>query len=243
MIMEINKVYNDDCLNIMKNMADNSIDLIATDPPYKMTSRGSNGTTGGMLVKKIIRSGNVFNHNDIKPIEYIPEFFRILKKDAHCYIMTNHINLIEMLNVANDCGFHFVKSLIWDKGNKIMGRYYMSQFEYILFFRKGADKQINNCGTSDILRIPNIKMNNNDSGGNLHDTEKPIALMKILIENSSKEGELVFEPFAGIGSTVLACIESNRNYIGVELDKEYYNTILYRISDETKPLPQGTLFD
>jgi DNA modification methylase len=67
--------------------------------------------------------------------------------------------------------------------------------------------------------------------------------MKVLIENSSDVGELVFEPFAGIGSTVLACIESNRNYIGVELDKEYYNTILYRISDETKPLPQGTLFD
>jgi len=244
-MLDINKIYNDDCLNIMKSMADGSVDLIATDPPYKTTSRGSSGNAGGMLLKEINKSGNVFNYNSIKPSEYIPEFYRLLKKDAHCYIMTNHINLIEILNVATNCGFHFVKSLIWDKGNKIMGKYYMSQFEYILFFRKGADKQINNCGTSDILRVPNIKMNNNDDGGNLHDTEKPVALMKILIENSTSEGELVLEPFAGIGSTVLACIESNRNYVGVEIDKDYYNTILYRINKdkEIKPFSKGTLFD
>lgn len=245
-MVEINKIYNDDCLNIMKNIPDGVVDLIATDPPYKMTARGnSHSSTGGMLQKQICKSGNVFNHNNIKPSEYIPEFYRVLKKDSHCYIMINHINLQEMLNIATDCGFHFVKSLIWDKGNKIMGRYYMSQFEYILFFRKGYDKPINNFGTSDILRIPNIKMGNSDEGGNLHDTEKPVALMKVLIENSTNEGELVLEPFAGIGSTVLACIESNRNYIGVEIDQEYYNTILYRINKdkEIKPFNKGTLFD
>ena len=53
--------------------------------------------------------------------------------------MTNHVNLIEHLNVATNCGFHFIKSLIWHKDNKIMGQFYMSQFEYILFFRKYAN--------------------------------------------------------------------------------------------------------
>ena len=241
--MKINIVYNEDCLNIMNNMLSGSVDLIATDPPYKITSRGSSGSAGGMLLKDINKSGNVFLYNDIKPNQYIPEFYRLLKKDAHCYIMTNHINLQEMLNVATNCGFHFVKCLIWDKGNKIMGRYYMSQFEYILFFRKGYDKPINNCGTSDIIRIPNIKMNNNDEGGNLHDTEKPVALMKILIENSTFEGDLVFEPFAGIGSTILACIKSKRKYIGVEIDKNYYETIKFRTSNDFKPTSKGTLFE
>ena len=230
--MEVNKVYNEDCLNIMKNIQDNSIDLIITDPPYKTTSRGSSGG-GGMLLKDINKSGNVFNYNDIKAIQYIPEFFRVLKKDSHCYIMTNNINLIEILNVATNCGFHFVKSLIWDKGNKIMGRYYMTQFEYVLFFRKGADKPINNFGTSDILRIPNKKMSNFDDDGNLHDTEKPMELIKILIENSTKEGELVLEPFAGIGSTILACIKSKRHYIGVEIEKKYY--------DENRKAIDGTI--
>jgi len=240
--MEINNIYNEDCLVTMAKMPNEFVDLIVTDPPYKTTSRGSSGNAGGMLLKEINKSGNVFTHNNIKPIEYIPEFYRILKKDSHCYIMTNHINLIDILNTAINCGFHFVKSLIWDKSNKIMGRYYMSQFEYILFFRKGVDKQINNCGTSDIIRIPNNKINNNDIGGNLHDTEKPISLMKILIENSSKENELVLEPFAGIGSTILACIESKRNYIGIEIDKEYFDTITYRINKDAKPFQKGTLF-
>ena len=85
-------------------------------------------------------------------------------------------------------------------------------------------------------------MSNCDDDGNLHDTEKPIELMKILIENSTKEGELVLEPFAGIGSTLLACIKSKRHYIGVEIDKKYYETILVRIGEIEKPMPKGSLF-
>ena len=143
--------------------------------------------------------------------------------------MTNHINLIEMLNTFTDCGFHFIKSLIWDKGNKIMGQYYMSQFEYILFFRKGFGKQINNCGTSDILSIPNTKNKDIVDGSNLHDTEKPVELMKILVSNSTQEGELVLDPFMGVGSTGIACKELNRDFIGCEIDKHYFDIAQSRI--------------
>ena len=144
--------------------------------------------------------------------------------------MTNHVNIYEMLTVAQNCGFHFIKSLIWNKGNKIMGQCYMSQFEYILFFRKGKHKKINNCGTSDILDIPN-KKSKDKNGYNLHDTEKPIELMKILVKNSSNEGDLIYEPFMGIGSTVLACKELNRNYIATELDVNYFEIAKNRIEE------------
>jgi DNA modification methylase len=239
--MQINKVYLGNSEKLLKEIETASVHLVVTDPPYKVTSSGTAGNTGGMLKKSSFMSGKVFQHNDIKPIDYIPEFYRILKQDAHCYIMTNQINLIEMLNVATDCGFHFVKSLIWDKGNKIMGRYYMSQYEYILLFRKGKEKPINNCGTPDILRIPNKKMPNADNGGNYHDTEKPVELMQILIENSSNVGEIVLDPFAGIGSTILASIKTNRNYIGIEIDEKYYNIINQRMGEE-KPFAENTLF-
>ena len=136
--------------------------------------------------------------------------------------MTNHKNLIEYLNTATDCGFSFIKSIIWDKCNKIMGQYYMSQYEYILFFRKGKGIKINNCGTSDILSIPN-KKHKDSSGKNFHDTEKPIELMKILIENSTKENEIVLDPFVGIGATPMACKEINRRFVGAELDENYFN--------------------
>lgn len=258
--MSLNKIYNKDCLEGMKLMEDNSIDLIVTDPPYKTTSRGCAGNSGGMLQEDINKKGQVFNHNEIDAREYSQEFYRLLKDGSHCYIMTNHINLNHIMTefsthtICKECGeiewnviskkckqcdskdlihhdrFHFIKSLVWDKGNKIMGQYYMSQFEYILFFRKGKGVKINNCGTSDILSIPNKKTKGED-GKNIHNTEKPVELMKILIENSSKENDVVLDPFMGVGSTALACIDTNRNYLGFELDEEYYNIAIDRIGE------------
>ena len=228
--MELNQIHNKDVLELMKTMSDKSIDLIVTDPPYKVTARGNAGNSGGMMQDKLSMQGKIFKHNDIKPSEYIPEFYRLLKDGSHCYIMTNHVNLHEMLNVAKESGFHFIKSLVWNKGNKIMGQYYMSQFEYILFFRKGRGKKINKCGTADILEIPNKKTKGED-GKNIHDTEKPVELMKVLIENSSNIDEVVFEPFMGVGSTIMACIELNRKYIGCEIDEKYYNIAKNRIEN------------
>lgn len=235
-------LHKGDCLELMKNIPDNSIDLIATDPPYSTTARGNAGNSDGMLQKEINKKGKVFAHNDIQSSLYAPEFYRVLKDGSHCYVMTNHIHLIEFLNNFTDLrtteekqkdikpyGFHFVKCLIWDKGNKIMGQYYMSQFEYILFFRKGKGVRINNCGTSDILSVKNIKTKGD--GGNLHDTEKPINLMQILIENSSKENQIVLDPFMGIGSTGIACVNTNRNFIGIELDDNYFKIAENRIND------------
>ena len=214
------KLINGDAINAMKTLQDESIDLIITDPPYKVTARGNAGNSGGMMQSKLSMQGKIFKYNDIKPIEYILSFYRLLKDGSHCYIMTNHVNLQEMLNTATGCGFNFIKSLIWNKGNKIMGQFYMSQFEYILFFRKGRAKKINNCGTADILNIPNKKTKGVD-GKNIHDTEKPVELMKILVENSSQEGELVLDPFMGIGAVCIAC---------KELDENYYNIAYNRIN-------------
>lgn len=227
------ELWNGNCLEYMRTLEDESIDLIVTDPPYPTTSRGHAGNSGGMLQKEINKKGKVFEHNNIDCTEYAPEFYRVLKDGSHCYVMTNHINLIKMLNVFTDCGFHFIKSLIWNKGNKIMGQYYMSQFEYILFFRKGYGKKINNCGTADILSVPN-KKTKDENGKNIHDTEKPVELMKILIENSTQKGDIVLDPFVGVGATALACIESERNYIGIELDEGYFNIAKQRIDETIK---------
>ena len=221
-------IYNENCLDVFKTIPDESIDLIATDPPYPVMARGNNGNSGGMFLKKINMDGKVFEHNDINVSEYAPEFFRVLKDGSHLYVMTNHINLIEMLNTFTKVGFHFIKSLIWDKGNKIMGQFYMSQFEYILFFRKGFGKKINNCGTSDILSIPNDKTKASD-GSNYHDTEKPVELFKILIENSTQKGEVVMDPFMGIGGCGVACKQIGRSFIGCEIDKKYFDVAKNRI--------------
>ena len=232
-------LYNDDCITVLDNMIQNgdTVDMIFTDPPYRVTSRGNAGNSGGMLQKKINKAGRVFEHNDIEIEVYLPKFYKVLKETGHCYIMTNHKNLTHFLKVIDEWkdpdtneGFHFIKSLIWDKGNKIMGQFYMNQFEYILFLRKGAGKKINNCGTSDLISIPN-KKTKDETGKNIHDTEKPVDLCKILIENSSNPNEIVFDPFMGIGSCGIAAEQLGRKFIGIELDSNYYEIAKARIEN------------
>ena len=222
--------FHADCMQMFRKINDSSVDLFISDVPYRTTSRGNAGNSGGMMQKKVNKQGKVFRNNDIKPETYLPEIYRVLKDGSHCYIMTNHTNLQKILNVATDVGFHFIKSLIWVKDNKIMGQFYMSQFEYILFFRKGRGVKINNCGTSDVLMFPNKKLKD-ENGNNLHDTEKPVELMKVLVKNSSKEGDVVMDCFMGIGATGIACRELKRNFIGCEIDRTYYDIALRRIAN------------
>lgn len=104
----------------------------------------------------------------------------------------------------------------------------MNCFEYIILFRKGGDRPINNCGTPDILKVP-IKKLKDKNGNNLHDTEKPVELMQILITNSTNKDDTVLDFTMGIGSTGVACVNTNRNFIGIELDENYFNIAKKRI--------------
>ena len=82
-----------DCLVEMKNIPDKSIDLIVTDPPYRLTSRGSSGTMSGYWASSLSKQGKVFENNDIDIEEYLREFYRVLKEGTHCYIMSNQCNV------------------------------------------------------------------------------------------------------------------------------------------------------
>lgn len=184
------------------------------------------------------RSGKIFDDNNIKIEEYLPEFYRVLKEGTHCYIMCNHFNLVHFIKTIDQSKFHFTKCLIWDKGNKICGKYYMGQFEYIILLRKGADRPVNNCGISDILSFPNVKTKD-ANGENIHDSQKPLGLFQTLITQSTNEGEVVLDPFMGSGTTAIAAIKENRHYIGFEVSEKYYKVIQSRISQE---MAQPSLF-
>lgn len=230
-------IFNENAIDVLDVMIKKGkqVDMIFTDPPYKVTPRGNTGNSGGMLQKEINKKGQVFTHNNIEIEDYLPRFYKVLKENGHCYIMTNHKNLSHFLNVIDTWkdkdtkeGFSFIKCLIWDKGNKIMGQYYMSQFEYILFLRKGKGVKINHCGTSDIIAVPN-KKSKDEKGVNLHDTEKPVDLINVLVSNSSKEGETVLDPFMGIGGCGVSCKTLGRKFIGCELEEKYFDIAKKRI--------------
>lgn len=223
------QVYNTDAIEWLKTLDNDSVDLIVSDPPYRVTQHGHSGL-GGIFKTKVGEdkklNGKLFEHNEVDVNDYAGELYRVLKPDSHCYIMTNDRNLQNFMNVFTNIGFNFCKLLIWDKQNKITNQYYMNQVEYILFMYKGRNKQINNCGTSNLISVNNVKNKTHN-----HPTEKPVELMEILIKNSTNEGDLVLDPFVGVGSTPVACQNLKRNFMGCELDKVYFDTTMERLNE------------
>lgn len=218
-------LYNDDYLNVLKNIEDESIDLIVTDPPYKVISGGKpikKGTPSGMLSKN---DGKIFKYNNVDPQELFPELYRVLKNESHCYIMTNTLNLENYLYLSRINNFQLHNLLVWEKNNCTPNRWYMKNCEYILFLRKGNAKKINFIGSKTVHKFDNILGTKN------HPTEKPIDLMKYYIENSSNKYDVVLDPFMGSGSTGIACKQTDRNFIGIELDKKYFDIAKKRIEE------------
>lgn len=268
------KLYNEDCLEVLKRIPDESIDLVVTDCPYHIVSGGCSNEavmigkyqqTGGILKKvrkdshgnsfytdskhvsltgifddalqtTYVKQGKLFKHNEIKFSEWLPEVYRVLKQNTHCYIMINPRNLKELQQAAEDSGFKFQQLIVWDKGNSVPNKYYLNSFELVLMLRKGKAKNINNLGTKNILRVPNIFR------GRQHPTEKPVELMQILIENSTQEGDTVLDPFMGVGGAGIASLQAGRDFIGIEIDEKYYKIAESRMSGTDEP-KQMTIFD
>ncbi len=221
----INKVICGDCLEVMKGIPDKSVDLILTDPPYRVISGGNKHKDGvgwrGSILEK--NDGKIFKYNDIRFEEWIPEVYRVLKDGSHFYTMTNTINLENMLRICRESGFGLHNVLIWKKNNQVLNRWYMKSVEYILFLYKKPAKKINIVGTSQVLEFPNPR-------NKKHPTEKPVELMEIMIKNSTQEGETVLDLFAGSGTTGVACKNTNRNYILIEKEPEYIEIIKKRLN-------------
>ena len=217
-------LFNGDCLEVMKGIPDGSVDCVITDPPYKVISGGkpkSKGQPSGLLSKN---DGKIFKHNDLKEEYWFPEIYRLLKDGSHCYIMTNTLNLERYLTLARNSGFLLHNLLVWEKNNCTPNRWYMKNCEYILFLRKGMAKRINNVGSKTVHKFKN-EINKE------HPSEKPLELMKLYVENSSNENDVVLDFTMGSGTTGVACKNLNRRFIGIELDESYFNIAKERIGE------------
>lgn len=215
-----------DCLELMKDIPDESIDLIATDCPYHIVSGGctNKGKGNGIFKKENASDGKLFSHNEIEFSEWLPDAFRVLKQNSHCYIMINGRNVKQLQQEAENVGFAFQNLLVWDKGNVTPNRYYMNACEFVLMLKKGRSRTIRHPGTPSVLRY------RNKVGSKTHPTEKPIELMECLIKNSTRKFDTVLDPFMGGGSTGVACANTGRRFIGMELDDWYFNVAKERLA-------------
>ena len=219
-------LYKGDCLELMQQIRSETIDLIVTDPPYKIITGGDSNGKNSIRPKGILSGNRELMKFTPKFSEWLPECYRVLKNGTHAYFMVNSTNLTEMLVEVEKVGFKIHNILIWKKNNCTPSQFYMKNCEYIIFCRKGKAKYVNNMGGS-----KTVHDFNNIIGNKVHPTEKPIELMKFYIENSSEENDTVLDPFMGSGSTGVACVNTFRNFIGFEIDENYFNIATKRIEE------------
>lgn len=247
-MLEINKIYNQDCIKGMKLIDDKSIDMICCDLPYNMTK---------------------ISWDSLIPFDELWEQFnRIIKPNGNVVLFSSGIFTVNLVN-SNVKDFKY--RLIWKKNvptGMSSAKYRpMKYYEEICIFNKGkatynpimkerigVGKSCYNyehyCGEnnhlpqiikrprkydpnfvnpSDVLEF-NVVPNRN---GKLHPTQKPVELVEYLVKTYSNEGDLVLDCCMGSGTTAVSCINTNRNFIGFETDRGYFNIANDRIK-ETK---------
>lgn len=222
--MELDVIYNEDCIEGMKKIPDESIDLIVTDPPYLMKYK-----TNYRKDKHHKFCSEIAGDDDQELINtYIKECYRIMKNDSACYMFCNSNKVDVFKRQLEKVGFNIKNMIVWVKNNWTAGDLkasYGKQYELILYVNKGR-RFINGSRLTDVWGFPRV------SGlKQLHQNQKPVELIKQCIEKSSDPGAIVFDGFMGSGTTAIACIDTDRHYIGYELDPEYYKVANNRILD------------
>lgn len=235
------ELHCDDAVAWLRGLDAESVDLVVTDPPYESLEKHRAVGTTTRLKHSKSSSNDWFQ---IFPNERFPELFhevyRVLKSDRHFYLFCDQETMFVAKPIAEAQGFKFWKPLVWDKRKIGMGYHYRSRYEFVLFFEKGKRK-LNDLGQPDVIECPRVH------GG--YPTEKPAAVSRVLIEQSTLSGELVIDPFAGSGSAGVAALGTGRHFMGNDLRPEAVELASGRLlelgnpSNLYEPLrnPQGSL--
>lgn len=233
--MNKSKLLQGDCLELLATIPNESVDLIVTDPPYQIDNTKAGGNS--KLAKSIqkmnneIEAANICDGFNLKVLE---EMVRVMKK-INCYIWCNAKQIPMYLDYfvkQRGCTFDV---LVWVKTNAtpLFNNKYLTDKEYCLYFRRGGY-----CNPMDYESAKTAyfqPLNTKDKKVYLHPTIKPLNIISTLIKNSSKEGDVVLDPFMGSGTTGVACARLNRQFIGMEINPEYFKMAELRIGLENQP--------
>lgn len=214
---------------INKLLGEDRIDLILTDPPYGVAYvEGKLGFTGGKE-HEVIANDHAQSDDEYRTFtkDWLLAAVENMAKKNSIYIFNSDKMIFPLRAGMEDAGYRFAQMLIWLKTHAVMGRLdYLPQHEILLYgwygthaFRKSKDKSI--------LIYPK------PSRSVLHPTMKPVGLLRRLILNSSKIGDLVYDPFGGSGSTLIAAEDTKRRCVMIEMDPKYCQTIMDRFEKQT----------
>ena len=220
---------NIDCLELLKSLDNNSIDLVITDPPYLINYKTKRCNNKEHKFCNVIQNDN----NPDLITKVIKELHRVMKDNTAGYMFCN-FDKVDFFKKEIEKHFKIKNIIIWVKNNWTAGdlkAQFGKQYEMIILFNKGRCL-FNGKRLTDVWNFDKVV-----GKKQLHQNEKPLDLIKQAIGKHSKEGDLVLDCFAGSNTTGLACLKTNRSFVGCEIDKEYFEIALKRIQKHSQ---QGT---
>jgi site-specific DNA-methyltransferase (adenine-specific) len=217
MSVQLNTIYNEDCLETMRRMPDGFVDLIVTDPSYSLPN--NQFRPEARTKQRTFGEFSAYQHFFRL---FIEQANRILKANGDIAIFCDETFYPVIYPMLYEY-FYATKLLVWDKGRIGMGGIWRRQFELVAYSYKQPKKT--KSGDSDILKFPSVRQK-------LHTSQKPVELIEKFIEKSTNEGDVVADFFMGSGTTAVACKKLNRNYIGSEISAEYCKIAENRLRQE-----------
>ena len=221
-----------DSKEIIKRIPDNSIDFIFTDPPYNL---GQHSTGNIPLPGRSALNNDVAEWDmiDFNPEEWADEFIRILKPTGNLFIFTSYNQLGRWYNCL-DHKFDTSNFMVWHKTNpapKIYKAGFLNSCEMIFtcWNKKHTWNFISQSEMHNFIESP-ICMRPERLSNPKHPAQKPIAILKKMIEIATNKNDIIFDPFMGVGSTGVAALSLDRRFIGVEIDENYFNAARKRIN-------------
>ena len=212
----VNKIILGDCLEVMKEIPDESMDMILTDPPYGIDlTPQRNGSK--------FKGTKVLNDDTLNWLPHIvKEYKRVLKTNSVGYIFCNWQNY-DIFKQSFEKEFIIKNCIVWDKKWFGMGNNWRPNHEFILVITNGNFKTKSN-NKSNILSYTRVHPRKL-----LHSCGKPIELLMELINESCEEGSLILDTFAGSGTAAIAALNTGRSFICIEKDERYFNIAKERI--------------
>lgn len=223
-----------DSKDVIRRIPDRSIDFILTDPPYNI---GKHSTGNIPLPGRTPMNNDVadWDHVDFNPEEWAEEFIRILKPQGNLFIFTSYNQLGRWYNCL-DHRFDTSNFMIWHKTNpapKIYKAGFLNSCEMIFTcWNKGHTWNfISQAAMHNFIESP-ICMRPERTDNPRHPAQKPVAILKKMLRIASNEGDIVLDPFMGVGSTGVVSVSMDRRFIGVEISRSYYDAAKRRIESE-----------
>lgn len=214
------KLLKGDCLELMKGIPDGSIDMILTDPPYGMDYQSNRRV-------KTEKFRKMENDETLKWLDdFATQSFRVMKENTSAYIFCSWHN-VDLFKQAFQQKFKIKNIIVWVKNNHGSGDLkgaYAPKHEFIIFMHKGRSL-FRGKRVPDVVNIDKVTPSKMT-----HPTEKPIGINELFIKNNSDENSVILDPFMGSGSTGVAAKNLNRDFIGIELDEEYFKIAEKRIN-------------